>query len=70
VLKAKEYAKQLADSKACNAEQAAEINKLKTQMQQLTQMLAGINQLVPPPLSGSGAACPQDEGGGAALQGE
>ena len=69
VLRAKEYAKQLADSKAQNADQAAEINKLKMQMQQLTQMLAGINQLVPPHLSGSGAARPPDEGGGATPQG-
>ncbi|KAL3780888.1 hypothetical protein HJC23_009934 [Cyclotella cryptica] len=63
VLKAKDYALQLADSKARNAEQAAEINALKIQMQQLTKMLAGINQLVPPHLSGSGAAPAQDEGG-------
>jgi hypothetical protein len=69
VLRTKEYAKQLAASKAQNAEQAAEINELKQQMQQLTQMLAGINQQVPPRLSGSGAARPQDEGGGAAPQG-
>ena len=69
VLKAKDYAIQLADSKARNAEQAAEINELKIQMQQLTKMLAGINQLVPPHLSGSGSAPAQDEGGGAAPQG-
>jgi hypothetical protein len=69
VLKAKEYAKQLAESRAHNAEQAAQINELKLQMQRLTQMLAGINQPVPPHLSGSGAARPQDEGGGVAPQG-
>jgi hypothetical protein len=69
VLKTKEYAKQLADSKLRNTEQEAEINKLKTQMLELTQLLAGINQQVPPRLSGSGAAHPQDEGGGAAPQG-
>ena len=39
----KEYAKQLADSKEKNAEQAAEINALKQQMQQLTTMLAEQN---------------------------
>jgi hypothetical protein len=69
ILPTKEYAKQLADSKAQNAEQAAEINELKQQMQQLTRMLAGINQQVPPHLSGSRAARPQDEGGGVAPQG-
>ena len=69
VLKSKEYAKQLADSNVHNAEQAAEINELKTQMQKLTQMLAAINQPGAPHLSGSGAARPQDEGGGAAPQG-
>ena len=69
VLRTKDYAKQLADSKARNVEQAAQINELRQQMQQLTQMLAGINQQVPPHLSGSGAARPQDEGSGAAPQG-
>jgi len=69
VLKTREYAKQLADSKVRNAEQAAEINELKLQMQKLTEMLAGINQPGAPHLSGSGAARPQDEGGGAAPQG-
>jgi hypothetical protein len=69
VLKSKEYAKQLADSKVRNAEQAAEIHELKAQMQKLTQMLAAINQPGAPHLSGSGAARPQDEGGGAAPQG-
>jgi hypothetical protein len=70
VLKAKEYAKQLADTKVKNAEQAAEISDLKLQMQKLTQMLASINQPGSPHLSGSGAARPQDEGGGAAPQGK
>jgi aerobic-type carbon monoxide dehydrogenase small subunit (CoxS/CutS family) len=69
ILKTKEYAKQLADSRVQNAEQAAEINDLKAQMQKLTQMLAGINQPGSPHLSGSGAARPQDEGSGAAPQG-
>ena len=69
VLKTKEYTKQLADSRVQNAEQAAEINELKLQMQKLTQMLAGINQQGSPHLSGSGAARPQDEGGGVAPQG-
>ena len=69
VLKTKEYAKQLADSKVRNVEQAAEITVLKTQMQKLTQMLAGINQPGSPHLSGSRPARPQDEGGGAAPQG-
>jgi hypothetical protein len=69
VLKTKEYMKQLADSRVRNAEQAAELNELKAQMQNLTQMLAGINQPGSPHLSGSGAARPQDEGSGAAPQG-
>ena len=69
ILKTREYVKQLADSRVCNVEQAARINKLKAQMQRLTQMLAGINQPGSPHLSGSRAACPQDEGGGAAPQG-
>jgi hypothetical protein len=69
VLRTKEYAKQLADSRERNAEQAAEINALKQQMQQLTAMLAGNNKQGAPHLSGSGATHPQDPGGGVAPQG-
>ena len=50
--------------------QAAEISSLRTQMQQLTQLIAGLTpQQGSPHLSGSGATRPQDEGGGVALQG-
>jgi hypothetical protein len=70
VLRTKEYAKQLADSKEKNAEQAAQINELKTQMLRLTEMLAGISsQQGAPPLSGSGATRPHDPGSGVAPQG-
>jgi len=70
VLRTKEYAKQLADSKVKNAEQAAEINELKAQMQRLTEMLAGISpQQGAPHLSGSGVTRPQDLGSGVAPQG-
>jgi hypothetical protein len=65
VLRTKEYAKQLADSKVLNAEQAAEISDLKAQMQRLTAMLAGISpQQGAPPLSGSGVTPPQEPGRG------
>ncbi|KAL3803357.1 hypothetical protein HJC23_009321 [Cyclotella cryptica] len=48
-----------------NAEQAAEINTLRAQMQHLTQLIAGLSpQQGAPHLSGSGATRPQDEGGG------
>jgi hypothetical protein len=69
VMKTKEYAKQLADSREKNAQQAAEISELKQQMQRLTEMLAGISQQGAPHLSGSGAARPQDPGSGVAPQG-
>jgi hypothetical protein len=69
LLRTKEYVKQLADSRERNAQQAAEISDLKKQMQQLTQMLAGISQQGAPHLSGSGATRPQDPGSGVAPQG-
>jgi hypothetical protein len=70
VLRTREYAKQLADSKETNAAQAAEIMELKTQMQKLTEMLAGISsQQGAPHLSGSGVTRPQDPGSGVTPQG-
>jgi hypothetical protein len=69
ILKTKEYAKQLADSREQNAQQAAEITELKSQMQRLTQMLAGLSQQGAPHLSGSGATRPHDPGSGVAPQG-
>jgi hypothetical protein len=70
VLRTREYAKQLDDSKEKNAEQAAEISKLKAQMQPLTDMLAGISpQQGAPHLSGSGVTGPQDPGSGVTPQG-
>jgi hypothetical protein len=69
LLRTKEYVKQLADSRERNAQQAAEITDLRKQMQQLTQMLAGISQQGAPHLSGSGATRPHDPGSGVAPQG-
>jgi hypothetical protein len=70
VLRTREFAKQLADSREKNAEQAAEISSLRAQMQQLTQLIAGLSsQQGSPHLSGSGATRPSDEGGGVAPQG-
>jgi hypothetical protein len=70
VLRTKEYAKQLADAKVINVEQAAEISELKAQMQRLTEMLAGISpQQGAPHLSGSGVTRPQDPGSGVTPQG-
>jgi len=69
VLRTKEYAKQLAESRERNAQQEREISDLKLQMQKLTDMLAGISQREAPHLSGSGAAHPRDPGSGAAPQG-
>jgi hypothetical protein len=70
VLRTKEYAKQLADSKEENAAQASEIAALKAQMQALTEKLAGISpQQGAPHLSGSGATRPHDPGSGVAPQG-
>lgn len=70
VLRTKEYAKQLAESKEQNAEQASQIKELRAQMQRLTDLLAGISpRQGTPPLSGSGATQPQDPGSGVAPQG-
>ena len=53
-----------------NAAQAAEIMELKTQMQKLTEMLAGISsQQGAPHLSGSGVTRPHDPGSGVTPQG-
>jgi hypothetical protein len=70
VLRTKEYAKQLADSREKNAAQAAQINELKEQMKRLTEMLAGTAaQQGAPHLSGSRATRPHDPWSGVALQG-
>jgi hypothetical protein len=70
VLRTREYAKQLADSKAKNAEQATEISELKAQMQRLTDMLAGISpRQGAPHLSGSRVTRPQDPGSSVTPQG-
>jgi hypothetical protein len=53
-----EYAKQLANSRERNAEQAAEINTPKQQMHQLTAMMADQNKQGDPHLSGSRATHP------------
>ena len=68
-LRTREYAKQLADLHEKNAEQATEINALKAQTQQLTEMIAGLSQQGTPHLSGSGATRPQDLSSGVAPQG-
>jgi hypothetical protein len=70
VLRTKEYAKQLEQSRERNAQQEKEISDFKLQMQKLTDMLVNITQQGAPHLSGSGAARPHDPGSGAALQGE
>jgi hypothetical protein len=70
VLWTKEYAKQLANNREKNAEQATEMHALKLQMQELTAMLAGQNQQGAPQLSGSRATHPRDPGGGVAPQGK
>jgi hypothetical protein len=69
ILRTKEYAKQLVDSYERNTQQAAEITKLKQQMQRLAEMLAGISQQGAPHLSGSQATRPQDLWSSVALQG-
>ena len=54
VLRTKEYAKQLAESRERNAQQEREISDLKLQMQKLTDMLAGISQREAPTLVEAG----------------
>jgi hypothetical protein len=67
-IKTREYAKQLAEAKAHQAEQTLVIQQLQSQMETLIQKHAE-NQQGSPHLSGSRASRPTDPGSGEALQG-
>ena len=72
ILKTKDYALQLADSRAKQAEQISIIAKLQQQMEELKRLkniAEPATQQGAPHLSGSGASPPTDPGGGEALQG-
>jgi hypothetical protein len=72
ILKTKDFALQLADSRAKQAQQESLIAQLQHQMKELKQLNSTAEsgtQQVAPHLSGSGASPPIDPGGGEALQG-
>ncbi len=72
ILKTKEFALQLADSREKQAEQVALIAQLQQQMEELKRLhniAEPATQQGAPHLSGSGASPPSDPGGGEALQG-
>jgi hypothetical protein len=72
ILKTKDFALQLADSRAKQAEQVSLIAKLQQQMEELKRLqhiAEPVTQQGAPHLSGSGASPPTDPGGGEALQG-
>ena len=67
-IRTREYAKQLAEAKAHQAEQTLLIQQLQSQMETMIQQHAETQQ-GSPHLSGSGASRPTDPGSGEALQG-
>ena len=72
ILKTKDFALQLAESRAKQAEQVALIAQLQQQMEDLKRLqniAEPSSQQGSPHLSGSGASPPSDPGGGEALQG-